>query len=192
VSGDAKALDKAVADLTRAHELDSQDPEVLHDRATAYARLGRWARAIADQNRLVEMAPKSALAHNDLAWLLATCPQERLRDPKRAVELARKAVELEPKEGGYWNTLGAAQYRAGSWKGAVEALEKSMALSKGGDAIDWFLLAMAHWRLDRKDEARKWCERAVKWMEKNAAQNEELRRFRGEAEQVLGIKKNEP
>ena len=87
--------------------------------------------------------------------------------PSRAVALARKAVELEPKNWAYRNTLGAAQYRAGDWKAAIAALEKSMELRKGGDSNDWFFLAMAHWQLGEKDKAREWYDRAVQWMDKN-------------------------
>jgi eukaryotic-like serine/threonine-protein kinase len=84
--------------------------------------------------------------------------------------------------------LGAAQYRAGEWKGAVAALEKSMELGKGGDGSDWFFLAMANWRLGNRDEARRWHDRAVEWMVKNQPENEELRRFRAEASEFLGLK----
>ena len=79
----------------------------------------------------------------------------------RAVELAKKAVELAPKQGTFWNTLGVAHYRAGDWKAAVAALEKSEELRNGGDSFDWFFLAMAHWQLGEKDEARKWYDQAV-------------------------------
>ena len=80
-----------------------------------------------------------------------------------------------------------AQYRAGEWQAAIEALEKSMELRKGGDAVDWFFLAMAHWQLGHKDEARKWYDKAVEWMDKNQPKNEELLRFRAEAAELLGI-----
>jgi tetratricopeptide (TPR) repeat protein len=123
---------------------------------------------------------------------LATCPDANLRQPARAVELAKKAVELAPQAGHLWTTLGVAQYRATDGKAAIEALAKSMKLSNGGDSVQWFFLAMAHWKLAQKEEARKWYDRAVQWMEKNAPQNEELRRFRAEAEELLGIKRKEP
>ena len=80
--------------------------------------------------------------HNELAWLLATDPNPNARDPGRAVNWAKKAVELAPNEGNFWNTLGVAHYRAGDWKAALEALEKSMKLRNGGDSSDWFFLAM--------------------------------------------------
>ena len=103
--------------------------------------------------------------------------------------LARKAVELAPAHPDYPNTLGVAHYRAGDWKAAIVALEKSMKLRKGGDSKHWFFLAMAHWRLGAKDKAREWYDRAVRWMDDNQPKDEELRRFRAEAEDVLGLKK---
>jgi hypothetical protein len=47
---------------------------------------------------------------------------------------------------------------------------------------------MAHWQLGDKEQSRKWYDRAVEWMEKNQPNHEELRRFRSEAEQLLGIR----
>jgi len=107
-----------------------------------------------------------------------------VKHAKTAAELAKKAIELAPKKGGYCNTLGAAQYRAGDWNAAIDALEKSMQLRSGGDSTDWLFLAMAHWQLAHKDEARQWYDKAVEWMDKNKPDHEELRRFR--AERVAG------
>ena len=110
-----------------------------------------------------------------------------VRDGGRAVELAKKAVERAPKQGAYRNTLGAAHYRAAAWTEAVPELEKSMELRKGGDSNDWFFLAMAHWKLGQKEKAREWYNRAIEWMDKNQPKNEELRRFRTEAAELLGL-----
>jgi hypothetical protein len=79
-----------------------------------------------------------------------------------------------------------ARYRHGDDKEAIADLEESMRLRKGGDSFDWFFLAMAHWRLGDRDEARTWFDRAVKWMDKHRPQNIELRHFRAEAEALLG------
>jgi Flp pilus assembly protein TadD len=142
-------------------------------------------------HKLLALEPKNAVLYNNLAWLLATCPDPTLRNSSQAVALAKKAVELEPRQGMWWNTLGAALYRAEDWKGAIAALEKSMELRKGGDSFDWFFLGMAHWQLGKKEQARKWYGQGVQWMEKNQpneAWNQELRRFRAEAAELLGIK----
>src|SRR5262249_26338098 len=124
---------------------------------------GRYQEAEQVYSRLLESNPKSPAAHNDLAWLLATCPEPTVRDPGRAVALAGRAVELVPSTGAYRTTLGVARYRAGDWEGAVAALEKSMELRQGGDAYDWLFLAMAHRRLDDAGQARKWYDRATGW-----------------------------
>ena len=90
--------------------------------------------------------------------------------------------------GVWWNTLGAAHYRAGNWKDSMAALAKSMELRQGGDSFDWFFLAMAHWQLGEKGKARDWHDRAAQWMDKNQPRNAELRLFRAEADDLLGIK----
>ncbi len=139
-----------------------------------------------------------ALAKNNEAWQLATCPEAKSRDPRRAVELAKQAVELAPKEGMCWNTLGVAHYRVGNWKESIVALEKSMQLLCGQfEGFNTLFLAMAHWRRNDQERARKWYNQAVAWMEKNKEalekdkpHQEELRRFRAEAAALLEGKAN--
>jgi tetratricopeptide (TPR) repeat protein len=165
-------------------------------RATAYARLGYDREALADYQKLLEVTPDNAPAQNALAWLLATCPDTKVRDPARAVALAGMAVQRAPGNGDFYNTLGAAHYRAGDWKAAVAALDKAMELRAGGNAFDWFFLAMAHQKLGDPDEARQSFDRAVDWMNKNGPSlknkpqlAEELRRCQSEAEEVLEMRK---
>jgi len=153
-----------------------------------YAAQGQWDKALADFAKLVVLAPTNPVEHNNLAWFLATCPDPKFRDPSKAVKLAQKAVDMAPKEGNHWNTLGVAHYRAGDWKAAIEALEKSKELLGDTElSFNAFFLAMAHWQLGSKDEARKWYDQAVRWMEKNKPQDEELGRFRAEAAELLRV-----
>jgi tetratricopeptide (TPR) repeat protein/serine/threonine protein kinase len=165
-------------------------------RARAHRQQARFPEALADYQRVLELRPADLGGHNELAWLLATCPDSKLRDPDRAVKLAGKAVELSPKNGGVWNTLGVAHYRAGDHKAAVAALLKSRDLRRGGDASDSLFLAMAYGKLGDHEQARKAYGEAVGWIEKNKQalekdrlQAEELRRFRSEAEDVLELTK---
>jgi serine/threonine protein kinase/predicted Zn-dependent protease len=122
------------------------------------------------------------------AWFLAISPKEKQRDPRPSVELARRAVDRQPKNNFLWNTLGAAHYRAGNWKEAIAALERSMELRDGGgDAFDWFFLSLAHGRLGTKVEARRWYQLAVD--QANRGPNyPELGRFHAEAAALLGLK----
>jgi tetratricopeptide (TPR) repeat protein len=192
---------QALNDFTLALTLKADHAGAYYQRALLHARLGRAAEAVADFTRSTVLGTgngdafgdrepgwNTASDHNNLAWFLATYPDPKLRDPIRAVALAKKAVEMAPTEGMYWNTLGAVHYRAGKWKAAIEGLNKSMELRNGGDSFDWFFVAMSHWQLAARDEARKWYEKAIDWMDRNAKDNDELRRFRREAEELLEIK----
>jgi tetratricopeptide (TPR) repeat protein len=125
---------------------------------------------------------------NNRAWHIVYFPDFHRSDSRLAVECAKKAIEIAPDAKYTWNTLGAAYYRAGEWDKAVAALEKSMEIRQGGDSFDWFFLAMAHQKLGHENQARRWYQQAVEWMEKHAPQDEELRHFRPEAEEVLGIR----
>jgi tetratricopeptide (TPR) repeat protein len=138
----------------------------------------------------LRLAPNDPIMINNYARYLATCPEAEFRDASQAVRLAQKAIELKPKSGGYWNTLGAAHYLAGHWPEAVAALEKAGQLRRGDSATDGFFLAMAHWQLGHKDEAGSYFHKAVAWMDKHQPKNEELRRFRAEAAALLGIADN--
>jgi tetratricopeptide (TPR) repeat protein/serine/threonine protein kinase/WD40 repeat protein len=184
--------DKALADLSTAIELDPKFALAWNNRGMAYLGLKQGDMALAAFSKAIELEPKNATLHNNQAWLLATYPNPKVRDPGRAVELAKKAVEMESEEGNYWNTLGVAHCRAGNWKAAIAALEKSMSLRKGGDAFDYVFLAMAHQQLVQKEEARKWYEKTIDWMQKNqealkkdTMHDEELLRFRAEAEELM-------
>jgi tetratricopeptide (TPR) repeat protein len=125
----------------------------------------------------------------DLAWLLATCPIPQLRDPVRAVELSRRAVEKVPGQRVFHPSLGVALYRAGDWRASVAELRRSMDLDKGDDCFAWYFLAMAYWQLGQKDEARACYDKAVAWKERNLPWplNEDLLRLRAEAEALMGL-----
>jgi serine/threonine protein kinase/tetratricopeptide (TPR) repeat protein len=179
--------DAAIAEYRKAIDIDPKYAYAHFSLGQALYRKRQLDNAIACYRRAIEVASKNARILNNLSWLLATCSDARFRDSVRAVELAQKAVAMRPKNGAIWNTLGAAHYRAGNWNEAVAALEKSMELRQGGNSFDWFFLAMAHWQLGEREKARDWYARAGKWMDQNQPKNEELRRFRAEAAELLKI-----
>jgi tetratricopeptide (TPR) repeat protein/serine/threonine protein kinase len=182
-----KKWDAVIVDYSELLKRFPGDANALYYRGWAQQNLGQWGEATADYSKAVELAPHNDTANRRLAWVLATCPDEKLRDAARAVELAKKAVLLVPKQGTLWLTLGAAHYRVRDWKAAAAALDLSIVLRNGGDSNEWFLLAMSHWQLGNKAEARKWYDKGVEWMDKNQPENKELRRFRAEAAELLRV-----
>jgi uncharacterized protein HemY len=121
---------------------------------------------------------------------LTDCPDVRFRDPERAIELARSFLQEFPQSAAHWQRLGVAHYRAGQWQNAVEALNRSVEFQSGGDEVDQLFLAMAHWQLGDKDEARRRYDRALALRDKNVSQFRdptEFPRFRAEAADLLEI-----
>jgi hypothetical protein len=82
---------------------------------------------------------------------LSHCPDPTFRDPRRAVDLAKKVVSES--NGPMWRYLALSQYRCGGWQEAEESLQTSMHLRSGGDALDWLLLAMIQWQSDQRSRA---------------------------------------
>jgi tetratricopeptide (TPR) repeat protein/serine/threonine protein kinase len=182
-------LDKALADYSEGLKRSPGDSYALAKRANLYVRLGQWGKARDDYNQVVYRNPRDNQSRNSLAWLLATCPDVKVRAPIVALGLAKETIEKEPTWGAAWTTLGVAHYSAGDWKEALVALTKTMDLQRGGIGPAYFFLAMTQQKLGHKDEARKWYDKAVEWMEKDQPKDEELRRFQKEAAEVLGLEK---
>jgi serine/threonine protein kinase/tetratricopeptide (TPR) repeat protein len=176
---------EAIQDWGRMIAFDPENENGWSSRAFTYIEAGQFDKAVADYEHALKLDPKDSGSLNNLAELLANCPDPTVRNPQRAIALARRAVDEYAEFGTSWNTLGAALYRGGVWQEAVAALEKSVELHKGGMHSDHFLLAMAQWRLGRTAEARTSYDRGVQWMEKHAPKNEELRRFRAEARELM-------
>jgi serine/threonine protein kinase/uncharacterized protein HemY len=186
----------ALAETRQAPDLSSIElgpvPDYRQELALYYANL---AHVLCDLHKYQEAdqlyrdglktVPESWQLKADLALLRVTCPDARFTGAAEALSLAGEVVKAAPKVAKCWYVLGVAQYRAGHWQQAIAALTKCMDLSKGGDASDWFFLAMAHEQLGHKEEARQWFDRAVRWMDKYLPSPEELRRFRAEAAKLL-------
>ncbi len=147
-----------------------------------------WCRkAIAAFDRYLVMRPDKFAAYNNFAWFLATCPVAELRNPHRAVELARRLPEMLPSRHEGWNTLGVALLRARAPREALVAFQQAMALHSGGDGFDWFFVAMAHQDLGHHAEARRWFDRADRWTVDEWYFHIELRSIRNETAAYLDL-----
>ena len=127
---------------------------------------------------------------NDIAWGLATAPGSN-RDSRRALSLARRAVELDSGQVHYVTTLGLAQFRVGQHAEAIATLEKNPAAGKGvTDAFDLLFLAMARHKLGQIARAQHDFDRAVLWRrdhpDLSAPYPTELDAFQAEAQALLG------
>jgi Tfp pilus assembly protein PilF len=89
----AKQPRQAIKRFTRSIELDDKNFASWRSRSDAEISIGDHKAARADLEKALELEPDDSGVLNNLAWLLATSPDEALRDGKRAIELAKKACE---------------------------------------------------------------------------------------------------
>jgi serine/threonine protein kinase/Flp pilus assembly protein TadD len=184
---------------TRRAVLDPNHPDVLmsmNQLALLRKKQGRLgeARALFEdtlkgrRQALPAGHPDTVRTMHHLAWILATAADAKLRDPQRALALAKEAVRHSPPGDDEWTTLGAAYYRVGDWDNAVIALEKEE--SKRSDSFvprNRLFLAMALWKRGEADKAREWYDRAVGGTETARPADPEVVQLRDEAAVLLGL-----
>jgi eukaryotic-like serine/threonine-protein kinase len=145
-----------------------------------------FGNAIAILEKVVAENPGVLKYERYLGLMLVYCPALQFRDAPRAVALAKDAVQRSPRTPAYWNLLGAAQYQAGDFTAAIEALQKTFELLGSEDGDIRLHLAMAYWQKGDRGQAREWHRKAVEWIEKNHPADPELDRLRVEAAALLG------
>jgi serine/threonine protein kinase/Tfp pilus assembly protein PilF len=194
-AGDADSLRRQLAAFFA--RLEPGLPKRPGDRrayAEAHIRYGaEWLSAATPHPRnagamfdlALSLDPDDPMTLNDVAWARGSRSESPRSDLALSLDLINEAVTKAPTLGALWNTLGVVRYRLGDWKGAIQALEESVRLRQGGDPFDWLFLAMARHRLGDRDQARRWFEKAAGWPQQVSTNDEELKRFRSEAEALL-------
>ncbi len=125
---DADPLKKILATYEQqAQEMAEYDPEnpknafSFAGRAFQFSAKGDDQNALKNYERSLELDPDLVVALNGMGWILATCPDEELRDGSRAVELATRACELTDwKQTFYFDTLAAGYAESGDFDSAVQ------------------------------------------------------------------------
>ena len=161
--------------------------------AKNHAAKARWFSSVQlDDNarreyeKAVSIYPEDALACNNLAWLYAAGPTY-LRSSERALALAEHAIDLEPENANYLNTVGVVYYRCGQWQQATETLLKSIELDpQGGTAFDFFFLSMIYHQNGDTEKSQEFYDRAVAWWNAQSTLPDDWRKelvaFRAEAD----------
>ena len=129
----AKQPREAIKRFTRALELEDKQFLSRRGRSDALISIGDHKAALADLEAALALDDDNDGVLNNLAWLLATSPDDALRDGKRAIDLATKACEeTEWKQAHIISTLAAAYAETGDFAKAREYSKK--AVETGGES----------------------------------------------------------
>lgn len=133
----AEAYDRAVA---RVATPSRTNWPLFYERGIAYERDGQWAKAEADFEYALRLAPDQPNVLNYLgyAWV------EQGHEVDRARRMIERAVEQRPNDGAFIDSLGWVQLRQGDTAGALKNLERAVELQPEdpvinahlGDALD--------------------------------------------------------
>jgi tetratricopeptide (TPR) repeat protein len=123
-------MDAAISQFQEALRLQPGNPEALSSVAGAFDGQGRYTEAIRFYQASLKALPDQVGVLNNLAWLLATCPDAASRNGSEAVRLATRACELiKYSQPLLIGTLAAAQAEAGDFHAAVASAERAAALA---------------------------------------------------------------
>ncbi len=86
--------DAGIAELRRALSIDPDYAAAYRNLAEAYATRGQMSSAVENYTAALQRRPDDVELLNRVAWILATTPDDRLRDGARARAFAERAVGL--------------------------------------------------------------------------------------------------
>jgi tetratricopeptide (TPR) repeat protein len=136
---------KVIPQLELASSIDPADTEknkqlltkVCSVAAQSLIKSGRFKDAIIQYDRAYRASPDSIDVQNNLAWILATCPDKALRDAPRAVTLAEQAARsTNYVDASTLDTLAAAYAESGAFEKAVMTQRKAIELTPATSRSD--------------------------------------------------------
>ena len=150
----AKALDSAEKLAQSKEEKD----DIWFTRGAMFEKMKKNDAAEAEFKKILDVNPDSGRALNYLGYMLAD-RNTRLND---ALQMIKKAVELEPNSGAYLDSLGWVYFRLGRLPEAEESIKKALAFTPRDatvhDHMGDILLreskvkeAIAHWEISLKE-----------------------------------------
>ncbi len=129
--GVAEATDERFAQAAAAFaEVIERDPSHLDarlDLGRALWKLGKWREAIAAFREATHQAPGNVEAAREVAWALAVCPDDKLRNGREALQIASGIAEQGgARDPGFLDVLAAAQAETGDFRAAIETGDRAV------------------------------------------------------------------
>ncbi|HLJ12644.1 MAG TPA: hypothetical protein VKU82_15725, partial [Planctomycetaceae bacterium] len=145
-------FDRALADYGTLLELSPDDTIIRQRHVSMLEKTHAYAQAVAGYKAGLAANPDWTEGHRDLAWLLATCPEAKLRNGALALEHAAKAAKVDDAD--RWKTsvvFAAAYAELGKFDEAVAAAKRA-SQQVGGEPQTEIARQMALYEQQKKYE----------------------------------------
>ena len=152
--------DKAIADYTKAIELDPKYAEAYCDRGVSYSNLGQWEKAISDYSSAIRINPQfpDAISNRGIAYCnllqwdkaitdysraIGVNPNNKEAYTNRGIALCNldewdkaiadysKAIEIDPQFANGWFNRGNAYGNLGQWDKAIADYSRAIEIDPG-------------------------------------------------------------
>ncbi|MCA9217321.1 MAG: tetratricopeptide repeat protein [Planctomycetales bacterium] len=128
---------KAIETASEILTLNENAWEAYRWRGDAFLSLGQHKKAIDDYEAAWKLNENDSGILNNFAWVLATSPDDQVRDGERAVKIATKACEVtEFKQAHILSTLAAAYAETGDFDTAVKWSAKAVELDSDEEQLE--------------------------------------------------------
>jgi WD40 repeat protein/serine/threonine protein kinase/Flp pilus assembly protein TadD len=186
--GDAYAelgkWEEATADFAKALEQQKNDPTRSYYLALTFLRrpdFAAYRKLCADMIGRFASVAKTDSTHFAV-WTCVLAP-DAVADWKVPLRLATAVLVDNSKSNLALSLHGALLYRAGQFEEALKRLTEAERTYKPDDdqwstiAFNWLFLALAHQRLGHAEEAKKWHDKAVQWIDLEMRKRNETAAF---------------
>ncbi|MCL4201544.1 MAG: tetratricopeptide repeat protein [Pirellulaceae bacterium] len=130
-------LVQAVATYRQALDVDGSAVQAWTNLGQSLVMLGRHREAAEAFRRALQLNPNLSHVRSSLAWLLATCPDDSVRDGAEALRLARGLHQsASPDDPGVLDLLAAAYAENGQYADAVEAAQQAVRAAQTAGRAD--------------------------------------------------------
>jgi tetratricopeptide (TPR) repeat protein len=147
-----RQLDESLAHLQKALEIDPDYKAAHFNLANTLLQMGRTEEAVSHLQRVLVIDPDDAEAQKNMAWVLATCPDPRLRDGAKAVELAERASKANSMNPIMGATLAAAYAEVGRFSDAVATAEMALQLATSSGNLPMADVIRSHLEFYRAEQ----------------------------------------
>ncbi len=118
-----------------ALEVDPQMLSILHTLAIMYEEMADTVRSDSLFKHIIIQNKNDAIGLNDYAYIISERNNSSLNELNYALELAERAIDIEPENAAFLDTIGWIYYKMGTYKKAREYLEKSLKINENNPVI---------------------------------------------------------